>query len=57
MLNLTVNVEGKTSGDLELALQEIVRLVSEGYLSGGDGNDTGDYHFDILGEEEECEDE
>ena len=34
---------------LEIALEEVKRLVSEGFLSGGNSNTTGNFHFDING--------
>jgi hypothetical protein len=50
-LELTVNITGNRTSDLEDAIAEVKRLVDEGYLSGHDSNDTGEYQFDISGTE------
>lgn len=52
MLELTITITGKSTSDLEFALEEVTRKVSEGYLSGMDSNDEGDYSFKVTGEEE-----
>lgn len=57
MLKLTVEITGKTEGDIELALQETLRKVEGGYKSGFDRNDSGRYSFEIEGEEEPVEEE
>lgn len=57
MLTLTVEIEGKNEGDLELALQEVTRLVGEGYTSGNNSNDTGSFRFTVTGEEEAPDDD
>lgn len=57
MLNLSVSIEGKTTADLEDALYEVKRMVSEDYTSGHSGNDTGSYSFSVTGEEEEEEED
>lgn len=44
---LTVEIEGKEPDDLILALREALNRVEEGYLAGGDSNDTGTYLFRI----------
>lgn len=49
MLELKVHIKGKTTGDLELALVEVVKKVSEGYLVGTDSNDDGHYSFAVTG--------
>ncbi len=51
MLKLEIKITGKTTGDLEIALDEVRRLVGETYLSGANDNDTSSYSFDITGEE------
>jgi len=43
---LTVTIEGKDDGDLEIALDEVSRLVNEGYQAGHNSNDTGAFLFD-----------
>lgn len=47
-MKFTLNIQGDTQGDLETALEEVLRLVSEGYLAGQDSNETGNYNFDII---------
>lgn len=47
MLELTVNITGKTNGDLVLALGEVLRLVSDEFTSGQNGNEDGDFSFHI----------
>jgi hypothetical protein len=47
-LKMTLEIEGVETFDLELALNEALRLVSEGYNSGFDQNDTGSYRFSIT---------
>jgi hypothetical protein len=42
-----LEIEGDETFDLDLTLNEALRLVSEGYLSGFDKNDTGRYRFSI----------
>jgi hypothetical protein len=49
MLDLTINIEGHTESDLEIALQEVKRIVSEGCLSGFNSNSTGSFKFNING--------
>ncbi|MDO8941064.1 MAG: hypothetical protein Q7U98_18070 [Methylicorpusculum sp.] len=46
-MKLTVNIEGVSTFDLELALHEVLKLINEGYLSGNDQNDKGRYQFSI----------
>ena len=57
MLELTVTVSGKTTGDLELALQETTRLVVQGYVSGKNSNDSAEFYFDRTGEEEDADED
>lgn len=52
MLTLTVEIHGKTFGDLELTLEEVTKSVSSENIEGFDRNDSGRYYFDIKGEEE-----
>ena len=47
MLKLSVTIQGKTESDLELALTEVTRLVAEGYTSGRDSNEDGNYVFEV----------
>src|SRR5665213_2955643 len=57
MLTLTVKIEGKTDGDIAIALDEVSRLVSDGMRGGGNSNESGQFDFDIVGEEELTPDE
>ena len=56
-MNLVISIDGDTTEDLSLALEEVTRLVSEGFSKGFNTNGTGGYHFDINGEEKSSEDE
>lgn len=44
---ITLNLEGKTEGDLELALEEALSKIKSGYLTGMDSNDSGAFSFDV----------
>lgn len=44
---LTVKIEGQDDGDLEIAIEEVLGKVREGYTSGFDRNETGNYSFEI----------
>ena len=46
-LKLTLEIEVVNTFDLELALNEVLLLTSQGYLSGFDRNDSGRYRFNI----------
>lgn len=46
-LKLTLEIEGVETFDLELALNEVLLLKSQGYLSGFDRNDSGRYRFTL----------
>ena len=52
MLELNVAINGKTLTDLEMALDEVKRAVCQGYLTGANRNDDGNYSFTVAGEEE-----
>jgi hypothetical protein len=47
MKTLNVEINGKTDADLAIALDEIKIKVEQGFLSGFDSNDSGNYEFDI----------
>jgi hypothetical protein len=47
-LKMTLEIEGVETFDLELAMNEALKQVSEGYTSGFDRNDTGRYQFSIT---------
>jgi hypothetical protein len=50
-MKLTSTIEGDTTGDLELGLEEVSRLISEGNTSGFNRNDNGSFEFSIEGAE------
>ena len=50
MLKLKVEAEGKTEGDLTIALDEVKKKVEEGFTSGQDSNDASNYFFDVSGD-------
>lgn len=50
-MKLTVEIHGEEQDDLVLAIEQVTKSVKEGYLSGFDSNDTGEYYFDIKEEE------
>ncbi|WP_090739339.1 hypothetical protein [Paenibacillus sp. Mc5Re-14] len=52
MMKVTVELNGKTMGDIENAFDEAKRKVLEGYKNGFDSNDSGSYSFEVDGEEE-----
>lgn len=45
---LRIKITGDEQGDLDFALSEVTRLVSEGYTRGGNCNDTGSYTFSVA---------
>ena len=47
----TITVQGEDQNDIELALAEVLKLIKEGYLSGANSNDTGEFHFDSTEKE------
>jgi hypothetical protein len=53
VLDLTVQVTGRTAGDIEAALHEVLRSVENGNISGADRNEDGDYTFEISGVDED----
>lgn len=53
MKEFSITVTGESQSDVEIALEEVLRLVKEGYLSGHDKNETGEYFFDSTGKYEE----
>ncbi len=50
-LTLSVSIQGDTVDDLELALEEVLKLVSSGMTSGFNGNETGNFKFNITSNE------
>ena len=60
MKKLTIEIEGKTDGDIEIGLDEALKRFRQGNTEGFDSNDDGSFHFKVEGEEEpdvceECE--
>ena len=56
MKDLNIQIQGKTVEDLELALQEVSRLVSEGFIEGQDRNEDGRFSFSIVNKQKKpCE--
>ena len=53
MKNLKIEIEGKSTDDLILALEEIEKHLTEGYLQGYDENDDGNFSFKVEEEEEQ----
>ena len=52
MFELTVTIYGETASDLEMGIEEVSRLVSEGYQSGSNANDTGEFFFSTKEQEQ-----
>ena len=44
-LKLSVQIEGQETDDLQTALEEVLRLVSNDFTAGYDRNETGSYRF------------
>lgn len=57
MREFTINLYGKTQGDIELASEEVHRLISQGYRSGTNSNDEGGFFFESTGDEEDEEED
>jgi hypothetical protein len=57
MFTLSIEIEGKTVGDLVMAIDEAKKAVEQGYQSGSNENDTGSYSFTRSGEDEEDSEE
>ena len=51
-MSLHVEIFGDDYSDLELALDEVRRLVGERYVSGANENDTGRFSFTVTEEEQ-----
>lgn len=47
---LTLNCEGKTINDLLISLEEVARLVREGFSSGFAGDESNNFNFTIKEE-------
>ena len=46
-LKLSVQIEGQETDDLQTALEEVMRLVSNDFTAGYDRNETGSYRFTV----------
>jgi len=53
MKTYTITVSGETESDVEISINEAKRLISEGYGSGLNSNDTASFSFESEGEYEE----
>lgn len=51
MLTFTATVNGKTHGDMIRGLEEALSKARQGFTSGFDRNEDGDYVFDVSGTE------
>lgn len=47
----TIEVEGETTEDLLIALDEVKKKLDEGFFSGVDNNETGSYEFKLTNKE------
>lgn len=54
-LKVIIELNGKTARDIRQAIAEVSNLLGTGYLSGYNENNTGDYRFDVTGEDEDEE--
>jgi hypothetical protein len=45
--DLTVEASGDTAEDLAIALEEVIRLIREGFQSGQGSNESGCFNFSI----------
>lgn len=55
MKTFTITVEGKTESDIEVAIEEVLRLVKNGW-SGFNSNEDGSFEFSSEGDYEEIVD-
>lgn len=45
---IEIDISYESESDFELALDEVVNRIKEGYLLGRDGNDSGSYSFAVV---------
>jgi hypothetical protein len=45
---IVIVARGDTEADLELALEEALKRIRDGYLSGSDRNDEGGFYFQVA---------
>ena len=50
---ISITIKAKTIGDFESAIDEVRRLVLEGYRESKDSNETGSFAFNIKGQMED----
>ena len=50
---ITITLSGEDESDIELAFEEVVRVINEGYTNGFNENETGSYKFETTEEEGE----
>lgn len=50
MLKLSIECKGEALDDLILALDEVKRLAAQGFLSGANSNDSGEFTFTVTDE-------
>jgi hypothetical protein len=55
LVSVQINAQGKTHGDIELALEEALSRIRQGFTSGGDRNESGFFNFTVDGQEEPSE--
>jgi hypothetical protein len=53
-MNLTFSAHGHTTDDLVESMKQIIAKIEQGYISGKDYNETGNYDFDVTGEPVSC---
>ncbi|MFK4136752.1 hypothetical protein ACI2KR_31465 [Pseudomonas luteola] len=51
-LQTVIKASGKTIDDLEMALKEALKRINEGYTSGCDKNEDGNFSFTVEGFDE-----
>jgi hypothetical protein len=49
MFNLSLTIEGATEEDIEVAMEEVLRLLKDGFTSGLGSNESGSYSFTVQG--------
>jgi hypothetical protein len=55
MKTFQITIEGKTESDIEKAIKEVTRLITEGYLAGVTRKESGRLSFDSSGDYENSE--
>lgn len=52
-MKIHIEINGKSDSDIEVALEEVSKLINEGNTSGFNKNETGSYSFKYIDEPEE----